>query len=57
LRATLITLCFDLADDLHINTRGVEAEAGSGRGGCGPFSLEAEAQNFYRFRFHIGYLP
>jgi len=29
----------------------VEAEAGSG-----PFSVEAEARKFYRFRFHIGYL-
>jgi len=39
-------------------TRGVEAEAqaGSGRGGSGPFSVKAEARKFYRFRFHIGYL-
>jgi len=28
----------------------VEAEAGSG-----PFSVEAEARKFYRFRFHVGY--
>jgi len=34
-------------------TRDVEAEAGSG--GSGPFSVEAEARKFYRFRFHIGY--
>ena len=30
----------------------MEAEAGSGSGGSGPFS--AEARKFYRFRFHIG---
>jgi len=34
----------------------VEAEAGSGRGGSGPFCVEAEARKSYRFRFHIGYL-
>jgi len=33
-----------------------EAEAGSGSGESGPFSVEAEARKFYRFRFHIGYL-
>jgi len=30
---------------------GMEVEAGSG-----PFSVEAEARKFCRFRFHIGYL-
>jgi len=29
--------------------------------GCGsgssPFSVEAEVRKFYRFRFHVGYLP
>jgi len=29
--------------------RDMEAETGSG-----PFSVEAEARKFYRFRFHIG---
>jgi len=29
---------------------------GCGSGGSGPFSVEAEAQKFYRFRFHMGYL-
>ena len=32
----------------------MEAEAGSGSGGSGPFSVEAEARKFHRFRFHIG---
>ena len=41
-----------------LQTRDVEAEAGSRSGGSGPFSVEAEAEvrKFYRFRFHIGYL-
>jgi len=34
----------------------VEAEAGSGSSGSGPFSVEAEGRKFYCFRFHIGYL-
>jgi len=36
----------------------VEAEAGSGSDGSGPFSVEAkaEARKSYHFRFHIGYL-
>ena len=29
-------------------------EPGSGSGGSGPFSAEAEARKFNRFRFHIG---
>jgi len=29
---------------------------GSGSGGNGPFSVEAEARKFYRFCFHVGYL-
>ena len=32
----------------------MEAEAGSGSGGSGPFSVEAEARKIHRFRFHIG---
>jgi len=36
--------------------RDVEAEAGSGNGGSGPFSVEAEERKSYCFRFHIGYL-
>ena len=32
----------------NIQSRDEEAEAGSG-----PFSVEAEARKFYRFRFHI----
>ena len=39
-----------------ILSRDVEAEAEAGSGGSGLFSVEAEAQKFYRFRFHIGYL-
>jgi len=36
-------------------TRDVEAVAKAGNGSCGsgPFSVEAEARKFYRFRFHI----
>ena len=34
-------------------TRDVKAEAQAGSG-SGPFSVEAEARKFYRFRFHIG---
>ena len=32
----------------------MEAEAGSGSGGSGPFSMEAEARKIHRFRFHVG---
>ena len=31
-----------------------EAEDGSRSGGSGPFSAEAEARKFHRFRFHMG---
>ena len=32
----------------------MEAEAGSGSGGSGIFSVVAEAQKIHCFRFHIG---
>ena len=35
--------------------RDVEAEA-EAASGSGPFSVEAEARKFHRFRFHIGLL-
>jgi len=37
-------------------TRDVEAEAGGGSGGSGPFTVEAEARKFYSFCFHVVYL-
>jgi len=37
--------------DGGVTNRDVEVEAGSG-----PFSVETEAQKFYRFCIHIGYL-
>ena len=36
--------------------RDAKAEAGSGSGRSGTFSVDAEAQKIYCFRFHIGYL-
>ena len=39
---------------MEVPTRDVEAEAGNGSGGSGPFSVEAEARKFHRFHFHIG---
>ena len=39
-----------------MQTRDVEAAVEAGSGGSGPFSVEAEARKFYRFRIHIGYL-
>jgi len=50
-------ICFFMAiSDFTVLSR--DAEAGSGTGGSGPFSVEAdaEARKSYPFRFHIGYL-
>ena len=38
----------------RVKSRDVEAEAGSGSGGSGPFFVEAEARKSHCFRFHVG---